>query len=164
MNRLLLVSLIPLMALFSCKKESQAPPPYSLPDSYYGQWQWIGSSWGPSYSVPSPDSTVVLILAPGNLYTITLNGTQTLQGSFQADSTPYTVTLQFNNITQPAGSNTSVTSGNVTELFFNYVQVGQFMLFQYDLTSCPGDTLQLVQSPIDPEAMGSYFKRVQGTL
>jgi hypothetical protein len=144
------------IALFSCSKTTQTP---SYP-SYYGKWQFIAWSFGPSYNIPSPDSVVLLTLKQGNTYTATLNGAISLQGSFTIDSSNG-VTLKFLNINEPYGTNTIVVTNNTTFLFFNTAKIGQLTLFQNNLTSSPGDTLMLTSSPITPDPTYSWFKRIQ---
>jgi hypothetical protein len=157
--KLCLCALVSLILSFSACKKSEAPPLY--PD-YYGNWQYIGTNDGrPLFISPSPDSTVVLSLNPPNLYSVWLNGVLAKSGSFQLDSGLGMITLQFNNLTQPYGSQTSVSTGGVTFLFYNYIQVGQLTLFQIDYTNAPGDTLNLLQGPvISPEAATNSFKRL----
>jgi hypothetical protein len=149
--------LIIITGLFSCNKNIQTP---SYP-SYYGQWQFIGTSSGPSYITPSPDSVVILILKPGNTYVATLNGNPGIYGSFTIDSSANFVTLTFLNITQPYGTNTSGESNGIYFLFFNTAKVGQLTLFQTNATNSPGDTLNLTSYPITPEFTSDYFKRIQ---
>ena len=161
MNRLLFFSLLLLAGMISCKKDPEAVsyPAYS----YYGQWQWTRTIAGAYVTTPSPDSVIVMTLSTGNRYQVSLNGKSFELGTFQIDSSSNSVILQFNNITQPAGTTTRVTTGNMTELLFNYFRIGQFVLFQYNSTRSPGDTLQFIREPGTPEDPVSYFKRIPGT-
>ncbi len=143
--------------LLSCSKTGQT----ISYNSYYGQWQFIGTSSGPWQVTPSPDSVVILRLMPGNTYEATLNGTLAIQGSFTIDSSANRVTLDFVNITQPFGTNTSGESNGVYFLFFNTAKIGQLTLFQTNITSSPGDTLDLTSYPLTPEFTSDYFKRIQ---
>lgn len=143
--------------LFACSKTVHTP---SYP-SYYGQWQYIGASFGPGFTTPSPDSVVILTLKSGNTYTVTLNGNSSLEGSFTMDSITYGVTLKFLNITQPYGNNTIATTNGPTFLFFNTAKIGQLTLFEENATSSPGDTLVLTSSPVTPEATNDLFRRIQ---
>jgi hypothetical protein len=143
--------------LFSCSKTIQTPS-YS---SYYGQWQFTSTVWGPFQQTTSSDSVVILRLMPGNTYVATLNGNLAKQGSFTIDSGTNGVILSFRNITQPFGANTSGESNGVHYIGFNTVKIGQLTLFQYNATSSPGDTLYLISYPLTPEATIDYFKRIQ---
>ncbi len=141
--------LVIVMGLFSCSKTEQAP----LNSSFYGQWQFIGTSSGPWQITPSPDSVVILRLIPGNTYEARLNGVLAIQGSFTIDSSANRVNLDFVNITQPFGTNTSGQSNGVYYLFFNTAKIGQLTLFQTNITSSPGDTLDLTSYPLTPELL-----------
>lgn len=156
MNRLLFFTLSLLLVLFACKKSG----PSNTPAAFYGHWQWTGSVFGPRTITPSPDSTVVLELKAGNLYEVTLNGQLATKGSFQIDSSSKGMVLQFDNVIQPVGNNTTGSSGGVNYIAFNYVQIAQLTLFQFNATSSPGNVLQLVQYPITPVATVSSFKRI----
>lgn len=144
------------VGLFSCSKTNQSSYP-----SYYGQWQFIGTSSGPWQVTPSPDSIVILTLKPGNTYEATLNDSVAMQGSFTIDANANGVILKFLNITQPFGTNTSEVSGGIHFLFFNTTKIGQLTLFQTNITSSPGDTLNLTSYPITPEFTSDYFKRIR---
>ena len=148
-----------LLALIACKKSGQGTTSIPVPGSYYGHWQWISSSWGPSITYAT-SSVVVLDLEAGNQYQVTLNGLVATSGTFTIDSSANGTVLQFNNINEPAGSNTTGQSGGIRYIAFNYLQIGQMTLFQYNSTGTPGDTLSLVQYPITPEATVSLFKRM----
>ncbi len=154
MNNLLrFCFLVFVTGLFSCSKTSQTA-------SYYGRWQFIGTSAGPWSVTPSPDSVVILTLMPGNTYRTTLNGNLAIQGSFSIDSGANGVILNFLNITQPYGTNTSEESNGIYFLFFNTAKIGQLTLFQTNITSSPADTLDLTSYPLTPEFTADYFKRV----
>ena len=126
---------------------------------YDGQWQWI-STWGVSRTLALADSPVVLTLNPDSTYKVTLSGQLSLQGTFSTDSSAYWTNIKFKNITEPAGDTTSVTIGNITELYFNYSQVGRLWIFQNGEISISGDTLTLLRTPITPETPVSLFKRI----
>ena len=127
---------------------------------YDGQWQWIGTSSGLFRTIPLADSPVVLTLNPDSSYRVTLNSQLSLQGTFSSDSSTFWNNITFNNITEPAGDTTSVTIGNVTELYFNYSQIGRLVIYQNDELSISGDTLTLLRTPITPETPVSLFKRI----
>jgi hypothetical protein len=148
-----------LFAFAACHKSGQGTRSIPVSASYYGRWQWINSSFGPSTTYPS-GSIVVLDLEAGNQYQATLNGLVATSGTFGIDSSANGVVLQFNNINQPVGNNTSGQSGGVNFIAFNFLRIGQLILFQYNSTSTPGDTLSLLQYPITPEATISLFKRM----
>ena len=126
---------------------------------YNGQWQWI-STWGVNRTLALADSPVVLTLNPDNSYSVTLNRQISLQGTFSTDSSANWTNIKFNNITEPAGDTTSVTIGNITELYFNYSQIGRLVIFQNGEISISGDTLTLLRTPITPETPVSLFKRI----
>jgi len=157
--RLSVYALTALLFCFSACKKSGATPFYP---SYYGNWQYIGTNDGrPVFIPPSPDSTVILSLNPPNLYSVWLNGALVKSGYFQMDSGNGMIALQFNNITQPYGNQTSVMTGGVTYFGYNYIQAGQLTIFQVNYTNSPGDTLQLLQGPlVSPEATTNSFKRL----
>jgi hypothetical protein len=158
MKRLLFIVPILFIALVSCTKNET-----TLQNSPYdGQWRWIGTSIGPFSTFPPIDSPVVLTMSPGNFYKVTLNGALSIQGTFAADSNAYWTTLKFNNITQPFGDTTSETSGNITEVYFNYSNIGRLVIFQNNRASIAGDTLTLVRYPITPETPVSSFIRMVG--
>ncbi|HXB29236.1 MAG TPA: hypothetical protein VNW49_05425 [Puia sp.] len=161
------------VSLFSCSKSEPAESinPGGINDSksntgqqnkakYDGQWQWIGTSSGLFSTIPLADSQVVLTLNPDSTYDVTLNGQFSLQGTFSSDSSAYWANIKFNNITEPAGDTTSVTVGNITELYFNYSQVGRLVIYQNDEMTISGDTLTLLRTPITPETPVSLFKRI----
>jgi hypothetical protein len=127
---------------------------------YHGQWRWIGTSSGLFSTIPMNDSPVVLSLEPDNSYNVTLGGQLSLQGTYTTDSSTYWNNIKFNNITEPAGDTTSVTIGNITELYFNYSQIGRMVIYQNDEISISGDTLTLLRTPITPETPVSLFKRI----
>ncbi len=158
MRRLLVFALLLLMFISSCKKEGQLV----LYPSYYGQWQYIGYRFGPGFIAASADSSVILTLIPPNSYLTSLNGYLSTQGTFRLDSSMDLVSLQFNNITQPYGSWTVVgTTSGVTFLYFNYSQIGQLTLFQFNYISAYGDTLEMLQGPvITPDPVYNFFKRI----
>jgi hypothetical protein len=158
MNRLLAASFILLFGLISCKKTTQAPPD----PPYFGQWLWIGTSSGFFTTDPSKDTAVVLSLGQANLYKITLDGQLSLEGIFATDSSDHWRTLQFSNISQPAGDTTSRTSGNITYLYFNFAKVGRMTIFQNNVIIVSGDTLTMLRNPITPETPVSTFVRVTG--
>ena len=158
MTRGLLFLMILVSEISACKKEGLTP---NYP-AYYGQWEYIGSSWGPGFNPPAADSMVVLTLSSPNNYTTSLNGMIVRQGSFQVDSSSKFVILTFNNITQPYGSQTVVrTNTGLTYLYFNSAKTGQLTLYQHNYTASPADTLILSQGPvITPEALSNFFKRM----
>ena len=141
--------------LSSCSKTAPAP---SYP-AYYGNWQYIGSIWGPFHKIPPADSTVVLTFNSGNIYSITLNGTHITWGPFTVDSIP-SVTLTFVNDDKPFGNNTSGFSNGVYYLYFNTQQIGPLELFQTNEPSFCGDSLILITSPLTPDPTVNYFKRI----
>jgi hypothetical protein len=153
---IVIVALV-LAALLACNKSGQGTA--SVSGSYYGHWQWIGSSWGPTITYPT-GSIIVLDLEAGNQYQATLNGLVVTSGTFGIDSSANGVVLRFNNIDQPAGNDTIGQSDGVNFIAFNFVKIGQLTLFQDNATSTPGDTLYLLQYPIDPAATMSLFKRI----
>jgi len=126
---------------------------------YNGQWQWIGTSSGLFSTIPLVDSPIVLTLNPDSSYKVTLNGQNSLQGTFSTDSSTFWNNIKFINITQPFGDTTSVTIGNITEVFFNYSQIGLLVIYQNDEIRISGDTLTLLRTPITPETPVSLFKR-----
>jgi hypothetical protein len=154
MRRILMVTFPCFLVLFACKKSAQVPA------SYIGRWQWISSSFGPRTTTPAADSAVILNLETGNQYQATLNGQIVTAGSFQLNSSSNGPVLQFNNINQPVGNHTSGSTGSGYFIAFNFLQIGQLTLFQYNSTSTPHDTLTLVRSPITPGATVSVFKRM----
>jgi hypothetical protein len=172
MNRLFAGFFLLTVYLFSCTKSEPVVSinPGGINDSksntgqqkkgqYDGQWQWI-STEGVSRTPALADSPVVLTLNPDNSYKVTLNGQLSLQGTFSPDSSTYWTNIKFNNITEPAGDTSSVTVGDITELYFNYSQVGRLVIFQNGEISISGDTLTLLRTPITPETPVSLFKRI----
>jgi hypothetical protein len=148
-----------LLALAGCKKSDEGTASISVPGSYYGHWQWIGSSYGPAITYPT-SSFVVLNLEAGNQYQATLNGLVVTSGTFGIDSSANGVVLKFSNINEPAGNNTTGQVDGVNFIAFNFLKIGQLTLFQNNSTMALGDTLQLIQYPIIPEATVSLFKRM----
>ncbi len=170
MNRLFAAVFLLSVSLFSCSKSepSVTTNPGGLNKltgqqdngQFGGQWQWIGTSSGLFNTIPLADSPVVLTLNPDSSYEVTLSGKVSLQGSFSTDSSAFWNNITFNNITEPAGDTTSVTIGNVTELYFNYSQIGRLVIYQNDEMTISGDTLTLLRTPITPETPVTLFKRV----
>jgi hypothetical protein len=171
MNRLFALVFLLSVSLFSCSK-SESPVlinPGGINSKantsqnngqVAGQWQWIGTTSGLFNTVPLTDSPVVLTLNPDSSYNVTLSGQVSLQGTFSTDSSTFWNNITFNNITEPSGDTTSVTIGNVTELYFNYAQVGRLVIYQNNELTIAGDTLTLLRTPIAPETPVSLFKRV----
>jgi hypothetical protein len=159
MNRLLYVTLVLTAGLFSCTKTDQTATPESSPNN--GQWLWTGTYSGLFSTVSLVDSPVVLSLNSGNNYNVTLNGRVSLHGTYSTDTSAGWNLLKFDNIDEPAGNTTSVTSGNVTYLYFNYAQIGRMTLFQNNSVSLSitGDTLTILRYPITPETPISIFVR-----
>jgi hypothetical protein len=158
MSRLLVYFLILSVYLVSCTKSE--PGQSGNEQSYNGQWQWISTSRGPSNTSPVVDSPVILSLEPDNSYHVTLSGLLTLRGTFTTDSSTFWNNIKFNDITLPAGDTTTVTRGNITEVYFNYSQIGRLVIFQNDEMTISGDTLTLLRTPITPETPVSLFKRI----
>ena len=127
---------------------------------YDGQWKWIGTSSGLFNTIPLVDSAVVLTLNSDSSYNVTLIGQISLKGTFSTDSSTFWNNIKFNNITQPFGDTTSVTVGNITEIYFNYSQIGRLVIYQNDEMTISGDTLTLLRYPITPETPVSLFKRI----
>jgi hypothetical protein len=152
-----LIVICSFVLLFSCKKSEQAPS-YA---GYYGHWQFISFGFGgPVNSTPSPDSVVQLILIPGNTYQITLNGLAVTRGSFSMNPGTNGTVLTFNNITQPAGTDTVVVAGNLSYFFYNFIRVGQLTLFQHDHPFLQGDSLVLTQESTGFEYTTDYFRKI----
>lgn len=127
---------------------------------YDGQWKWIGTTSGLFNTIPLVDSAVVLTLNSDSSYNVTLVGQISLQGTFSTDSSTFWNDIKFNNITKPYGDTTSVTVGNITEIYFNYSQIGRLIIYQNDEMTISGDTLTLLRFPITPETPVSLFKRI----
>ncbi len=171
MNRLFAAFFLLSVTLISCTKSEPAVliSPGGINDSksngqnngqYDGQWQWIGTSSGLFRTSPIIDSPVVLSLETNNSYNVTLAGLLSLEGTYLTDSSTFWNNIKFNNITQPFGDTTSVTFGNITEVFFNYSQIGRLVIYQNDELSISGDTLTLLRTPITPETPVILFKRI----
>jgi hypothetical protein len=172
MNRFLAALFFLSVYLISCsKKESgvlinPGGPNKSNADQqdsgqlYDGQWMWIGTSSGLFNTIPLVDSAVVLTLESDGSYNVTLIGQISLQGTFSTDSSTFWNNIKFNNITKPFGDTTSVTVGNITEVFFNYSQIGRLIIYQNDEITISGDTLTLLRTPITPETPVSLFIRI----
>jgi|HubBroStandDraft_6_1064221.scaffolds.fasta_scaffold531791_1 hypothetical protein len=127
---------------------------------YDGQWKWIGTIRGIYFPDPITDSPIVLRLAADNTYSVTLNGQLSMQGTYSTDSSTFWNNIIFNNIIQPAGDTISVTTGNITRLYFNYSQIGGLTIFRNNEISVSGDTLTLLRTPITPETPVSLFIRI----
>ena len=172
MNRLFAIFFLLSVSLISCTKSEPAVlinpggPNKSNADQlnngqlYDGQWKWIGTSSGLFNTIPLVDSAVVLTLNSDSSYYVTLIGQISLQGTFSTDSSTFWNNINFKNITQPFGDTTSVTVGNMTEVYFNYSQIGRLVIYQNDEISISGDTLTLLRTPITPETPVSLFKRI----
>lgn len=124
------------------------------------QWLWTGTTSGLFSTVALADSPVVLTLNSGNEYNVSLNGQESLQGTYSIDSSAGWSEIEFGNINEPAGTKTIVTSGNVTYLFFNYSQIGRLTLYQNNSMSISGDTLTMLRYPITPETPVSTYVRI----
>jgi hypothetical protein len=173
MNRLFAGFFLLSVYLLSCTKSEPVVSinPGGLNDSkstagqknngqYDGQWQWIGTASGLFRTSPIINSPVVLSLETDNSYNVTLAGQLSLNGTYLTDSSTFWNNIKFINITQPFGDTTSVTIGNMTEAFFNYSQIGRFVIYQNDEMLISGDTLTLLRTPITPETPISLFKRI----
>ena len=172
MNQLFAAFFLVSVSLISCVKSEPAVTinPGGINDlksnagqnsgQYDGQWQWIGTSSGLFKTAPLADSPVVLTLNPDSSYHVTLSGQISLQGTFSTDSSTFWNNIKFNNITHPFGDTTSVTVGNITEVYFNYSQIGRLIIYQNEEISISGDTLTLLRTPITPETPVGLFKRI----
>jgi hypothetical protein len=153
MSRRLLLAMILLIGLIACKKNAQTSP-YA---AFYGQWQWIGSYWGPAFTPPPADTLIILTLNPPNLYEVSLNGVLSTQGTFQINKEGF----QFNNMTQPFSNQTIfIASSGETFIIFNHSQTGPLTLFQYNWYNSPADTLLLTQQSPSAELSTNIFKRL----
>jgi hypothetical protein len=174
MNRLFAIILFLSLYLISCTKSEPAVlinpgGPNQVKSNggqsgneqpYNGQWQWIGTTIGIFRPSSIVDSPVVLSLETDNSYNVTLAGQLSLQGTYSTDSSTFWNNIKFKNITLPFGDTTSVTIGNMTEVFFNYSQIGRLVIYQNDEMTISGDTLTLLRTPITPETPVSLFKRI----
>ncbi len=160
MKSLLNIALVLLTGVFSCTKTENTSTPRSSPND--GQWLWVGTTSGIFSTAPLVDSPVLLSLNTGNNYNVTLKGQVSLEGTYSTDTSGGWNLIKFNNINEPAGNTTSVTSGNITYLYFNYAHVGRLTLFQNNSMSLSitGDTLTLLRYPITPETPVSTFVRL----
>jgi hypothetical protein len=157
MNRMLSCScLLFTFFLLSCSKSENN----SANQAFYGQWQFIGSAFGPSFTKPAPDSVVILTLKSDNTYAASLNGKILIHGPLTIENDQNFQTLKFVNIDQPYGNNTSGSSNGVNFLFFNTAKIGQLVLFQDNSANIQGDTLNLISFPITPDPTLNNFKRV----